>query len=295
MTPTNQTPFAKAISGFLAHTQQTESRQCDVFIAMVDMETTFTKEWVERFLKTKGEDKTTLIETTFRSLELDGYDKLLEAAQTKLKRDASQDAKIVKETAQKQVHALTVLLRTVTFALAGFRIKGITKYEVMKKTGRVRYVLDGAWMGEHKGESLASLVTFGKREAAELGWVETPKQQVNHVSGQAVPNGAASPGTSSTETAETVVRTDGAGQPQAPNGNTAFMTTCQALRIMLKSKSLHLFTESEQKELRATERALIKHVWGNAKGRVDLEGIFCAYEEDAQEPVTLVKRSPKAA
>jgi hypothetical protein len=290
-TPTNQTPFAKAISGFLAHTQQTESKQCDVFIAMVDMHTVFTAEWTKRFLTTSGKDKTDIIGTTFRELELEGYDKLLEAAQVKLAKDASQDARVIKENAQKQVHALTVLLRTVTFALAAFRIKDITKLEV-KKGGRIRYVIDGAWEGGHKGESLSTLVAYGKREAIEAGWVETPKAQVNHVSGQAVSTGAASPGTSSAETTEAVVRTDGASLPQAPNGTTALMTTCQALRIMLKS--MRSYSEAEQKELIATERAVMKHMYGDDKGRVNLEDVFCAYEDSASTPVTLVKRSPKA-
>lgn len=288
MTISNQTPFAKAVSSFLSHTIQTESKYCDVFVAMLEMEATFSEEWTAKFLKTSGEEKTEMLESTFRKIELEGYEKLLETAKDKLGKDASAEAKVAKEDAQKRTHALNMMLKTVAFALAGFQLAKVSKYEV-KKGGRIRYVVQGAWEGGHKGESFSTLVSLGKARAVEANWTSAPKKQVNHVSGQPVPNGAAGSPVSSVETADKVVQSNGMIQPQAPNGKTAFVQVCEALRIMLKTKAADKLTESEQSELRNTERALVKYVFGDTKGKVDLDALFCAYEDDASESYKLIK------
>jgi hypothetical protein len=284
MTISNKTPFGKAISSFLNHAVQTETKYLDVLVAMFEMKTTFTKEWTERFLKTSGKEKTGIIETTFRGLELEGYEALLTAAKAEVKTTASKEEHDTKEDAQRKTNALKTMLKTVAFALAGLHLSNVTKCEV-KKGGRVRFLIGGGWDGGLKGYSFSTIVSLGKDRAKEAGWVEDePKGQVNRTSGQKESHGPASPGQSAVETAETVVASEGANQPQQPNGNTAFTQICQALRTMLKVKDHGRLSESEQKELRHTERALIKYVFGDTKGKVDLEALMFAYEEDAQKP-----------
>lgn len=282
---TNQTPFARAVNSFLSHTIQTESKYMDVVEAMFEMETSFPMEWTKNFLLTNGEEKTSLIETTFRKLELEGYEDLLFKASKENKLEKGDDAaRVEKETAQKKVHALHMMLKQVAYALCFLQLSKATKVKLIN--GRCKYLVDDGWEGGKKGESFNTLKAEGIKLANEQGWKAETKKQINHVSGQHTPSGPAGAAVSLTDTATKVVQSSGMIQPQAPNGASAFTQVCQALRTMLKTKPAEKMTESEQTELRHTERALIKYVFGDKSGKVDLEAIMAAYEDVALRQIT---------
>jgi hypothetical protein len=113
---------------------------------------------------------------------------------------------------------------------------------------------------------------MGKKAASEAGWKEQPKKQANHVTHSV---------TNPVETAEKVVKSDGMIQPQAADGKSAFVQTCEALRIMLKTTPIEKMHERELGNLRMVERALLTYFYGDKDGRLDLETLVEYYEGQA--------------
>lgn len=266
---TNSTPFAKAVSAFLEHSAQTESKYRDVFLSMLEMELTFSPEWTEKFLKTSGAEKTDMIESTFRKIELEGYDQLLETSREKLKKDATEADIVAKEQAQKKVHALNMMLKTVAFALAYFQLKGVEKHD-KKPGGRLAYVIDGAWISHKRGESFNAIVQEGREEARKAGWT-TP--QANHVkspsSGQVATTGPASEGTSVADTVNKVVSTGGMVQP-----NNALVQTCDAIGTILSTRNYHQLKVEEQTSIIQLCYTLIPVVFADKTGKLDKEDLL---------------------
>lgn len=271
----NQTPFAKAVANFLNHSMQSESKYADVFVAMLEMETTFDKGWAEKFLKTSGPDKTDMIESTFRRIELEGYEQLLEDSRIKLNKQTDASDRITKEQAQKKVHSLNMMLKTVAFAVAGFKLMGVEKYE-KRANGRVAYQVGGGWVEHKRGESFNTLVATGKEKAKEAGWTETPKQTVH----KAVSEGAASKGTSVAQTAEDLIKSGG----MLPSG-TAFSGMCKGLMIALRNKeSMAKLSDSEVSALRDLENEVIHFVYADDNGVIDVDCLAEQYGDDTHKP-----------
>lgn len=268
MTDTNTTPFAKAVSAFLEHSVQTEGKYRDVFLSMLEMELTFSKDWTAKFLKTSGAEKTDMIESTFRKIELEGYDQLLETSREKLKKDATESDTVAKEQAQKKVHSLNMMIKTVACALAYFQLKGVEKHD-KKPGGRLAYVIDGAWISHKRGESFNAIVQAGREEAKKAGWTAP---QTNHVSspssGQVATTGPASEGTSTADTANKVVSTGGMVQP-----NNALVQTCDAIGTILKTRDFMKLRPDEQNAVIQLCYDLIPVVFADKSGKIDQEDL----------------------
>jgi len=266
-TQTNTTPFIKAIEGFLAHVEQTDSKYMNVLLAMYESEVSFPKDWTEKFLKTSGEDKSGMIDSTFRRLELPGYVELYDTAKEKLGKDAKEAEQVAKEQAQKKLHSLFMMLKDVAVALAFLQIKGATKL-TPKPNGRVAYVVDGAWCSQsRKGESFNSLKAQGREAAKEAGWIET-KSSPRTPNGQSVSVGAATDGTSTAQEVDKVNRSGGAIQPVGVVKHAA-----DAIAKVLETKPLAKMADDEQNALVQLCYRLASQVFADKNGQVDLDDL----------------------
>jgi hypothetical protein len=266
-TQTNTTPFIKAIEGFLAHAEQTDSKYMNVLLAMNQSEVSFPKEWTEKFLKTSGEDKSDMIDSTFRRLELPGYAELHATAKERLNKDASEADQVAKEVAQKKLHSLFMMLKDVAVALAFFQIKNVTNV-TPKAGGRVAYVVDGAWCSQSKkGESFNSLKAAGREAAKEAGWIEV-KSTPRTPNGQTVSVGAATDGTSTAQEVNKVNASGGAIQPVGVVKHAA-----EAIKRVLETKPLAKMADDEQNALVQLCYDLCSQVFADKSGMVDLEDL----------------------
>lgn len=266
-TQTNTTPFIKAIEGFLAHAEQTDSKYMSVLLAMNQSEVSFPKEWTEKFLKTNGEDKSDMIDSTFRRLELPGYAELHATAKERLNKDASEADQVAKEVAQKKLHSLFMMLKDVAVALAFFQIKNVTNV-TPKAGGRVAYVVDGAWCSQSKkGESFNSLKAAGREAAKEAGWIEV-KSTPRTPNGQTVSVGAATDGTSTAQEVNKVNASGGAIQPVGVVKHAA-----EAIKRVLETKPLAKMADDEQNALVQLCYDLCSQVFADKSGMVDLEDL----------------------
>jgi hypothetical protein len=266
-TQTNSTPFIKAIEGFLSHVEQTDSKYMNVLLAMHQSEVSFPKEWTEKFLKTSGEDKSGMIDSTFRRLELPGYVELHNAAKEKLSKDATEASQVAKEIAQKKLHSLFMMLKDVAVALAFLQIKGVTNV-TPKAGGRVAYVIDGAWCSQsRKGESFSSLKASGREAAREAGWIEVASKP-RTPNGQTVSVGAATDGTSTAQEVNKVNASGGAIQPVGVVKHAA-----EAISRVLETKPLAKMADDEQNALVQLCYKLVHQVFADKYGNVDLEDL----------------------
>lgn len=256
-TPTNLTPFAKAVTAFLGHELQSESKFADVLLAMVEMETTFAPDWTEKFLKTSGTDKTDMIQSTLRKVELPDYNEMLEALENKLAKNASIEDKIERERLSRRNHSLNMMVKQVAYALAGLQLRNAVKCKKVLGSRIAFYnEKDGTWNDMRRGDSFRQLVEDGKKLAKEHGWLPTTKDDVNS---NKPSSGPASEGTVSVLT-------------QLHN----------SLAKVLKGKTEEDLSESDQEALRQIEALVIKFQYATEDGQVDTECLADQYRTEVR-------------
>jgi hypothetical protein len=280
MSNTNQTSFTKAVVDFLSHASQTDGKQVKVLAAMLEMETSFDLEWAKKFHTATGKDKTAMIHFVLGGNDglLPIFDELLETSKQKGK-DVDKEEK---EKAQNKVKALENLIRSAAFAVAFFRVKQITEWE-LTKANRIRYVLPGNKHFEDKnGETFKSLAAIGRETTTEEKWTAPV------VSAGKVSSGAASEGSSVSETVEKMETT---GNKYAG----AFVQMANGTANLIEAKKLDELSESEQQALRRLEQVLIRKIFADSKGVVDVKLIAELYntepkpEKKAKKPMTAIE------
>lgn len=256
-TPTNLTPFVKAVQAFMGHEEQSQSKFADVLLAMVEMESSFGIDWTEKFLKTSGSDKTDMIYSSLRKVELPDFENMLEIVENKLPKNADREQVLERERTQAKLQSLNMMIKQVAYALAGLQLRSATKCKKVKGSRIAFYMADqGTWNDMRNGDSFRQLVADGKDLAKEKGWLPTTKADVN-----------------SSKPSE--------GAASAPSVS-ALTQLHHSLSKLLKGKTSEDLSEADIEALRQIESLVIKFSYADDEGHVDAECLADYYRDEVR-------------
>lgn len=197
-----------------------------------------------------------------------------------------------KEKASNKLKALENLIRSCAVAISFFHLKPVAEYETTKGN-RIRYAVkskDGSnliWDSK-TGETFKSLKALGQELIEKAKWV-SPATSAGKTTGNSGNAGtAASTAVSIVDLAEKAKATDN----KFPD---AFVQLCSSVCTLLDVKPLDQLSENEQKAFRNLEMTVIRKVFGDAKGVVDVGLINELYNKpaDAAEKAKELQDAPK--
>jgi hypothetical protein len=263
-TNTNVTPFAKLVGEFLSNVNSGQGISARLVVAMANMETMFTADWLKRFHALEGKDKTAMLHAGLTDL-YDGFVDLVETAKLK-SADLSPRMLDKKADAQKQLKSLENIMREAFFGVSYLRLKECSKYEI-KNARRIRYVIAGAWNNDI-GDTFDGIVSKGRKACIEAKWINAP------VNSNTATTGAANNGTSIANLAK-----------QMENAGTSLPSVSvqlfKSVATLLASMPIDNMPKDVADAYVEAEAAFIRKSYGKEDGSVDLKAIGELYNPKA--------------
>lgn len=268
--PTNATPFASLMQEVYSQHDKTEALSFKVLLACYDMEATIDLVWLEGYHK--ADNKVEMLEALISELSPD-YEAIVETA-TLTKKDLASDPSARmrqvadKESAQAKRKAAQNMMRLVLTALVIMRECTLVSD---KYTLNARKRLEFTWKtaaGEVQtfgkpGQTFNDMVAMGNGRVIDKGWKKAPKQKTT--------NGPA----------QTLVENGQAKISLANSGSKAFEDSLRAIIVLIEKTELATVSDEAMKAFTDLEKLIIKRIYGDTKGHVDMDMIRDNYTKVA--------------